>query len=120
MGETTFIILIASCIHCMFLSFSLQTNKIQYRLYYGFTEEAAWGGEQGIWQEAGDLEFSLRVLLPEQALMSLNFSFLICKMKLLSSTNARASHDHNGLHSYPIDKTLLKHFLKISIIASQR
>lgn len=59
-----------------------------------------------------DLEFSLGVLLPEQAPVSLNLSFLSCKMKQLNSTNARTSPSDNVLHSHPIDKTLLKLFKK--------
>lgn len=62
--------------------------------------------------EVADLEFSPGVLLPEQALISLNFYFLSYKMKLLDSTNTNASPGHNHLHSHPIDKALLKRFFK--------
>lgn len=113
MGKTTFIILISGCIHCTLLSFTLQTNKIHYKLHYGFTVR----GSRGWWTEHWtggilDLEFSLGVLLPEQAPVSLNLSFLSCKMKQLNSTNARTSPGDNVLHSHPIDKTLLKLFKK--------
>lgn len=36
------------CIHCMLLSFNLQTNKIQHKLHYGFTVSNSLDGEQSI------------------------------------------------------------------------
>lgn len=55
---------------------------------------------------AADLELGMGVLLPEQALVSLTFSFLSCTMKQLNPANARASPGHNVLPSCPTDKTL--------------
>lgn len=37
-----------SCIHCTLLSFSLQTNKIQYKLRCAFTVRGSPGREQSI------------------------------------------------------------------------
>lgn len=36
------------CIHCMLLSFSLKTNKIQHKLHYGFTVSDSLDGERSI------------------------------------------------------------------------
>ena len=54
---------------------------------------------------AADLELGLGVLLPEQALVPWNGSFLRCKTKLLNSTNARASPARKVLLSGATDKT---------------
>jgi hypothetical protein len=64
MGEVTFLVAVCSCIHYMRLSFSLQTNKIPYKLHHDFTGKGGPGERQSIWQGTGDLDFDLAALLP--------------------------------------------------------